>query len=161
MADAVKSKPARGWRVILILSLVLNFIVIGIVAGAAISGRLGKGPPRAFEFGPGPLARALEPEDRRAIGRALRRDGDVQRMDMRGQFTLILSSLRQDPFDPAALRSLMDEQAERFRAVQAKSSEALITRIMAMGPDERAAFADRLEHEMRRPRGSRDDRSGG
>jgi uncharacterized membrane protein len=161
MVDTAKGKPTRGWRVILILSLALNFIVVGIVAGTAMSGRLGKGPPRAFEFGPGPLARALEPADRRALGRVLRRDGDVRRMDMRGQFTLILSSLRQDPFDPAALRGLMDEQGERFRAVQAKSSEALITRIMAMTPDERAAFADRFEHEMRRPRRSRDDRSGG
>ncbi len=161
MADAAGREPTRGWRIILILSLALNFIVIGIVAGAALSGRWGKGPPRSFELGPGPMARALETEDRRAIGRALRRDGDVQRMDMRGPFTQIISSLKQEPFDPATLRDLMAVQAERFQALQVKSSEALVERIVAMTPEQRAAFADRLEDEMRRPRGFRDGRSGG
>ncbi len=161
MAEAAKSKPSRMWRTILVLSLTLNLIVVGIVAGAGLSGRLGNGPPRSFEFGPGPMARALEPQDRRAIGRALREDRDVRGMNLRGQFVQIVSSLRQEPFDPAALQDLMAMQGERFAAIQAKSSEALVAQIVAMTPDERAAFADRLENEMRRPRKSRDDRSGG
>ena len=134
---------------------------MGIVAGAALSGRLGKGPPRAFEFGPGPISRAPVIRFQRAIGRALRRDRDVRGMDMRGQFDALLSHLRQEPFDPAAVREVMDQQGERFRAVQTKTSDALIARIVAMTPQERAAFADRLENELRRPRGFRDGRSGG
>ena len=162
MAESPTTKPRQLWRVVLIISLALNFIIVGIVAGAALSGRLGKGAPRSFDLGQGPLARALSQQDRRAIGQSLRRgSGDLRRQDMRAQTEALVSQLRQDPFDPAALRSLLDTQDARLDQLRLRAKEALVARIADMSPQERAAFADRLEIELRRPRRGHGNRSGG
>lgn len=153
--------PRKLWRIVLVLSLALNLAIVGIVAGAAVSGRLGKGPPRAFDMGLGPVARALDPAARRAIGAALRDDRDLRGLDMRAQFAAMMIALRRDPFDRDALQDVMIRQSERMMALQGKARDALIDQIDRMTPEERARFADRLENELRRPRRLRESRSGG
>ncbi len=159
MAEPVSSKPSRLWRMIFVISLALNLAVVGLVVGAVASGRLGDGPPRAFDLGLGPVARALDPQERRAIGMALRRDAGLRRGEMRAQTALMIASLRQDPFNPDALRDVIAEQRARLGDIQNAAQEAFINQITAMSPERRAAFADVLEQELSRP--PRERRSGG
>ena len=151
MAEPGKTGPSRLWRIVFVISLALNLAVVGLVIGAVASGRMGDGPPRAFDLGLGPVSRALDPQDRRAIGLSLRGRTDLRRGDLRAQTALMVAGLRQEPFDPEAMRALMNSQRARFGAVQDAAQAALIDRIAGMSPERRAAFADRLERELSRP----------
>lgn len=148
--------PSRLWRVVLVLSLALNLAVVGMIAGAGFSGRFGDRPARSFDFGLGPLSRALEPSERRAIGGAMRRDGALRAVDLRGTAQEIIAALRSDPFDPARLETVMAAQMAQTAMVQHSAQEALLLQITAMSPQRRAAFADRLQQELSRT-GNRHD----
>ena len=160
MVEEAKTKtgPSRVWRVVLVLSLAMNLAVVGLVVGAGVSGRFGDRPPRSFDFGLGPAARALEPRERRQIGLALRRDGSLRDVDLRGNAAAMVNALRADPFDPDLLRDLMATQNDHIGQLQRAGQSALVDQITAMSPDRRAAFADRLQEELSR---GRDRRSGG
>jgi uncharacterized membrane protein len=141
-----------GLRWLLIGSLAMNLAVLGIVAGAMLSGRDGGGPHRGIDIALGPFARALSDDDRRAVMRDLRQDGRLQlpsRGDRNRNLAQLVSALRTEPFDPASLSALLNGQRDRALSVQATTQDALINRIAAMTPAARAAFADRLEAELR------------
>lgn len=160
-AEAPRSRPGRLWRIVLVASLALNLAVAGVVVGSAVSGRLGKGPPRNFDLGIGPMARALEPQERRAIGRNMRQDRALRDLDLRGRVEEIAAVLRAEPFDPQALQALMDEQATKVAGLQARAQAALLEQIVAMTPERRRAFAAHLTAEMVRDRRSERRGSGG
>jgi uncharacterized membrane protein len=155
------TRPSRIWRIVLVVSLALNLAIVGMVGGAMVSGRFGDGPPERIDFGLGLMSRALTSEERRAIGRDLRQDGNLRDHDFRGQMAAMTAALRADPYDPVVMQSLLEDQAARLSQVQARARIAVLDRIAAMSPDRRRAFADRLEEEMQRPRQMRDTRSGG
>ncbi len=155
------AKPRRLWRIVLVLSLALNLAVVGVVAGSVISGRFGDGPPRSFDLGLGPVTRALTQDERRDIARALRRDGELRRFDLRARVTGMVDAIQAEPFDEATLRGLMAEQASRFSAVQAKAQDAFVATVAQMTPERRAAFAAQLRDELSRARPERARTSGG
>jgi len=154
-------RPRRLWRIVLVASLALNLAVGGIVAGSVVSGRLGKGPPRSFDLGLGPIARALEPQERRAIGRNLRQNRALRDLDLRGRVDEVIALLRAEPFDPQALEALMDQQAAEVAGFQARAQDAMLEQIIAMTPERRRAFATHLTEEMARERQSGPRKSGG
>lgn len=142
----------RGLRWLLIGSLALNLGVVGIVAGALLSGRDGGGPHRGIDLALGPFARALAEDDRRAVMRDLRHNGRLQlpsREDRRQDLAQLATILRAEPFDPVGMAAILDRQRDRALAGQATTQEVLIARIAAMTPAARVAFADRLEAELR------------
>ena len=153
--DNTPAKPKRLWRIVLVISLALNLCVVGLIGGALVSGRLGDGPPRSFDLGLGPMSRALAPEERRDIGRSLRQDRVLRNVDLRGRVDRIVATLKQDPFDEAALRMLLDEQAARLSEVQGKAQDAFITVLSEMTPERRAIFADQLREELAKDRPNR------
>lgn len=161
MADDVtpRAKLSRRMRILLVLSLALNLAVIGLIVGAGVSGRFGDRPPRSFDFGLGPVARALESDERRAIGRELRRDGALRGYDMRQGANDMVAALRAEPFEPETLRELMALQAAHVGQLQRSAQDALLDQITAMTPERRAAFAEKLEQELQRGRTRRDEGS--
>ena len=161
MADDVtpRAKLSRRMRILLVLSLALNLAVIGLIVGAGVSGRFGDRPPRSFDFGLGPVARALESDERRAIGRELRRDGALRGYDMRQGANDMVAALRAEPFEPETLRELMALQAAHVGQLQRSAQDALLDQITAMTPERRAAFAEKLEQELQRGRARRDEGS--
>lgn len=154
MADKVtpRAKLSRRMRIVLVLSLALNLAVVGLIVGAGVAGRFGDRPPRSFDFGLGPVARALEQDERRAIGRELRRDGALRGYDMRQGANDMVAALRAEPFVPDALRELMALQAAHVAQLQRSAQDALMDQIAAMTPDRRAAFAEALDQELQRGR---------
>lgn len=148
--------PRRLWKVVFALSLALNLAVVGLVAGAALSGRDGDRGPRSFDLGVSPFARALAPEERRQIGRELRERRVLRDMNPRARVTEIVAVLTAEPFDPEALDALMSAQTSRLNAVQLELQEVFLAAIIAMPPERRQAFAARLEQELSRPRSFRE-----
>ncbi|MCJ8140467.1 periplasmic heavy metal sensor [Falsirhodobacter halotolerans] len=142
----------RALRIALGLSVALNLLVLGIVAGAIL--RDPPPPPRDRGFAFSPIEGALSPEDRREIRHAFRaraRDFDIDWRDMRAEVDRIVALLRAEPYDPAAVELILNAQRERGIRIMALGQALVADHLAGMTPDQRQGFADRLEGQMKRP----------
>lgn len=141
----------RGLKIAFALSLALNLLVAGMVAGAWLNGGgPGHGLPRDLSFGP--FSEALSHEDRRAIRRALWAEKDSLRAGReaaKAEFDTLLAALRAEPFDPSAVDAALSAVVIRSEGRLAKGQELLTDRIGTMSPTDRLAFADRLEGALK------------
>ena len=141
----------RGVKIALALSVALNLGVAGLAIGAWLGDGPHRGMPRDMTFGP--FSEALDDTDRKALRRALlERLGEFreQREAARAEFEALLTTLRADPFDPEALKAAL-KALEVRNAERLELGRTLIeTRLIEMTPEERAAFADRLEKGLRK-----------
>lgn len=157
MADVEKVKSGKGLRVALAISVALNLLIVGLVAGAVLR----DGGPRGRmmgDLGFGPFTEALSGADRDALRQAfLARMPDMRdmRRQMRADFAALLDALRAEPFDAAALRAAMEAQSARMGERLQVGQDLLLERLAAMTPEARAAFADRLEARLRHGPGGR------
>lgn len=146
--------PSRLKRILLPLSLGLNVLVLGVVAGALLHGPDGR-PPRAVDLSLGPLTRALEQSDRQAISAQIRKDirrgalAADSRAGRSGDLRALLEAIRAEPFDAGAISAHLAAQRVRVQTWGDAAERALLARLTAMTPAQRAAFADRLEREFR------------
>ncbi len=100
--DGNERKPAgqsggRGVTVALALSLVLNLLLIGLIAGAVARGQAGRHGMIGGDAGFGPLTAGLSHEDRRALREryeALRPDFRAERSAMRDDFLALAEVLK-------------------------------------------------------------------
>lgn len=151
MAETAPPKPSRRWRDwLLVASLGLNLVVLGLVAGAIL-----RGPPERPMAGPalGHYARALPDPYRRDLGRALRasrRDWAPGRDALRGQRTALAAALTAEPYDPARVAGLLEQELTLATDLGDRGVALLMTQIDRMGPEDRAAFAGRLQQERAR-----------
>ena len=148
----VPAVPAtsRGVKIALALSVALNLAVAGLAVGAWLGDGPHRGMPRDMSFGP--FSEALDDDDRKAIRKALlSRLGEFreQRDAARAEFEALLVALRADPFDAGALKTAL-AALEARNAERLELGRSLIeTRLIEMTPEERAAFADRLEKGLK------------
>ena len=155
MSDQNSTRPVsatpRGVKIALALSVALNLAVAGLAVGAWLGDGPHRGMPRDMSFGP--FSEALDDDDRKAIRKALlSRLGEFreQRDAARAEFEALLVALRADPFDAGALKTAL-AALEARNAERLELGRSLIeTRLIEMTPEERAAFADRLEKHLRR-----------
>lgn len=154
----------RNWtKRLLVASLALNLLVAGVLAGAVLSGGP-KGGPQRFDLTAGPLTRAMDGPRRDAVRDALR-DSDAfrasDRRNIRADMAVLIDTVRSDTFDEAAFRATLMRQRDRLRAGQAAVIDAVAAQIRDMSHEEREAFADRLENQLRRgPGADRSERGG-
>lgn len=151
MAEKQK-KSGRVQRGLLIGSLALNLLVVGIVAGTYFTDGGPKRPHR-IDLTVGPLTRAMDEDRRDAVGDALRASGAFERQGrsaIREDMQVLLATLRADVFDETAFRDALSRQRARLQSGQDAVLDAITGQIEEMGPQERAAFADRLEEQARR-----------
>ncbi len=151
MAEKQK-KSGRLQRGLLIGSLALNLLVLGVVAGTVFKGN-GPGGSQRVDLTAGPLTRAMEGERRDAVRAALRESGAFERRDrseIRQDMQVLLATLRADEFDEVAFRDALSRQRARLQSGQNAVLDAVTAQIEEMAPEERAAFADRLEDQARR-----------
>ena len=145
--------PRAGWmRAALIVSLALNLGIMGMVAGAIFrNGGPSKGEAMVRDVGFGAFTDALSKEDRAALRRAFLanapefRDGH---RSMRADFIDLLTQLRAEPFDAAALRTVVDRQQSRNSERLALGQTLIFDLLVAMTPEARQDFADRLEQSL-------------
>jgi len=153
---AAAARSPRWMRIALVLSLALNLAGIGVVAGAALAhSKKPPRPPMVNDLGFGPYTDALSGEDRRALRRAFIERapdfGDL-RKQMRADFDRLLTVLRTEPYDAAAAAEVVQAQRERARQGFELGQDLLLERLAAMRPEERVAFAARLEKALSGPR---------
>lgn len=152
------AKAGKGVRIALGLSLAFNLLVVGLVAGAVLR----DGGPRdrmVRDLDFGPFTEALSPRDRDELRRAyVQRAPDLRgaRQEMRTDLQAFLAALRAEPFDPAALAQVMENQQGRMARRIELGQDLLLERLAAMDPQARAEFADRLERRLRRGGGPGD-----
>lgn len=147
-------EPGKGrgrWmRVLLLVSLALNLLIVGVVAGAI----LGRDGDRRGARGsmPSPLYRALDTEDRRDLLRELREAGfrNGSGTATRRRAGRLLEVLRQDTFDRDAFIAVLEEHRETTMAWQEAGATLIADHLAGKTPEERRAYADRLERRMRR-----------
>lgn len=154
-------KSSRVQRILLVSSLALNFVIIGIVAGMFLLGGP-KGPPQRFDLTAGPITRAMDAQQRETMRDALHDSGAFRRGDraqMRADTVMLLETVRSETFDAALFRDVLDRQRSRLNAGQASVLDALTQQITDMNIQERTAFADRLEEQMRRQPPQREQRN--
>ena len=158
MAEEPTPGLGRGARILLYASLAVNLIVVGLVVGSLfVAGdrREDRRPPRAGETGLGPIMLALSPEDRRQLGREMRRTLRQERGtlgEMRAANRQVVSALRAEPFEIAAVDALLLEQFSEAEFRLDLARRIFLNRVAAMSDAERTAFAARLEAHLERPR---------
>ncbi len=157
MADQIEQQNSGRWvRWALIVSLAVNLLVIGMVGGAVLSGGgPGDGDRAARENRGSPFVRALEPGDRRAVMRGMikeRRQLRESREVLKARFDALLTALRAEEFDVDAARALVEQQRKATQDRVIVGETVVLTRIAEMSLEDRRAYADRLEAEVRRPR---------
>ena len=148
----------RSWiAVALAISLSLNLLVAGLVAGALLwHGPEHRDGGRRLDLGDvgfGPFVAALPPRDRRELARAVAREEGSFRENsvlMIRQFETLLTALRADPYDAEAVRALLVGQQRSVGARQDLGRELLLERIGEMSAAERAGYADALARTLRR-----------
>ncbi len=153
-------RSSRLQKRLLVVSLALNLVIIGVVAGMFFLGGA-KGAPQRFDLTAGPMTRAMDVERRGALRDALRESGafrPADRAQMRSDAIALLETVRAENFDDVAFRDALDRQRARLNTGQAAVLDALTQQISDMSLEERAAFADRLEEQMRRQPPSRQGR---
>lgn len=148
----VPARRGRTLRIVLVLSLALNLLVLGVMAGAFF--RAGQVEhPRHTASDLRALWWALPDEARRDLRGALDpRDGDAlpvtpddRRARAAARHDTILTLLRAEPFDVEAFATaIQDERSERAERID-RAHAAFVARVVALSPGERAAMAERLE----------------
>ena len=141
MGTEVK-RMALWLRALLVVSLGLNLLVLGGIAGGLYRGHFH--PHHADRMG-GMLSRALAEDDRRAILRELRRASGDARQAQAAVMAGIATDLRAPQFDRARLEQRMAAQRALFGQRLELGQRLLLDRLERMPPAARAALADRLE----------------
>ena len=149
----------RTLRRLLILSVTLNLVIAGIVAGAALRHPPPPDPGRGPAFGV--YDRAFSEQDRKALREAFGREAPDFRKGwqaMQDDTAELLTTLRTDPYDAAKAEAIFARQRERGGQMMALGQRLMAQRLAEMTPPERQAFADRLSEKMERDRERHKDR---
>lgn len=153
MSEPSTPPSAPRWiRPALYVSVALNLLILGIFAGAVLSGARGVDRlPRSVTLNLGVYTEALSEADRRALRRDFLRAGPIEpgRGDLRDSYAALLEALRAEPFDEDAAAAALSTQIAVAGARLDRAQQLMLGRFRQMAPAERAAFADRLEAQLR------------
>ncbi|MEM6589093.1 MAG: periplasmic heavy metal sensor [Pseudomonadota bacterium] len=156
--DSNPAPKSRLWvRILLVVSLALNLLVIGVVAGFVVKGGPFKhdGPPHMAAGGVGPLTHALSKEDRRAIGREMRqkgKDSGWDRQAHRQSLERMVAFLEATPFDADAFDEELQITVDGMQGRLSDARGALLNRLNDMSDEDRAGYAARIKELMARKR---------
>lgn len=149
----------RTLRRLLILSVTLNLVIAGIVAGAVLRHPPPPDPGRGPAFGA--YDRAFSEEDRKALREAFGREAPEFRKGwqaMQDDTAELLTTLRTEPYDSSKADAIFARQRERGGQMMALGQRLMAQRLAEMTPAEREAFADRLAEKVQRDRQRHKDR---
>lgn len=153
VAPPFAPKSGRGLRIALAVSVALNLVIAGAGVGAFMRSHADGGrEDMVRELGFGPFTEALSREDRRTLRHSfLAKAPDVRNIkrQRRDDAMAVLGTLRATPFAPDNLTTLMDAQHQRMARQLMLGQEVLRDFLIAMSPEDRAAFAGRLEERLR------------
>jgi len=150
---------SRSWKVVLVVSLVLNVFLLGAIAGGAYrwyAARDAAAPlaaqQRALRF----AAQTLSAERQKAFAESLRngrRDGRQLAREAREARREVLRLLAAPQLDRAALDAALARTREADSGLRAKVESSVADFAATLSPQERVEFADslRLRGQWREP----------
>lgn len=142
MSDTPVRSPRRisFWMTI---SLLFNLLLLGLVVGMLVR----QIPDRGHQAERPRFAQSMAPETRRAMFGLMResyRESRSER-DVRNQARIELAdALKAEPFDPERVRTAFASLRAADESVHAATHAAMIARLEALPPEQRAAMADLL-----------------
>lgn len=158
MTPTPDTPKARRWLMpVLFVSLAVNLLIAGLVAGAFLSPdgprKSGDENQRAIRGVLGePFFRALPKDERRAMVRDItgnREQFREGRDALRERVEKFLAALRAESFDRAEAKRLLGELRAAATRRQDLGEDLLLNRLDAMTAEERAAYADALEAQLK------------
>jgi len=136
------------------VSLALNLLVVGLVAGAMLGGGPRESDGRTDTLrtlGLGPFALALPRDERAELVQRLDRAAlRVERREIGAAMRALQVALRSDPFDRDRAEAALLRARGAAERVQAQGHAALLDQLQAMTPQQRADLAERLSRALRR-----------
>lgn len=153
--------PRKRVRIVLFASVALNLLFVGLFVGSAAMHKFGagrQGPPSSREV-TAPYTRSFEKEDFRAMRREMRAalpDRAESMAANKADYTAFVAELRKEQFDKVAAKAIMDRQMARMAGIQTIGRTVALDRIGEMSVQDRAGYADRLQHWIDNPRKARD-----
>lgn len=153
MRDPVQTgRGTRRWmKVVLAISLTLNLLVVGIVAGGLLGRERMERREPPIDGQLGPLGMAFSRQDRAEMRRGAAQAGadlGALRMDLRTDLETLIGALEADPWNEDAVRqqlALMRANAEQRVLL---GEQVMLQRLSAMGAPERRDYAERLRKLM-------------
>jgi len=157
MDDHTPKRRRVKLRWVLAASLGLNLLFVGAFVGAAYRQAGGPGAYGGGQMARGyatPYVQALPRETRRALHQTLR-NGDqagarLSKNARRELYAQMVAALRATPFDPAVATDVLSAQRDAVLGVQSAAQSVWLKEVTDMTPDERAAYADKLEKILKR-----------
>lgn len=145
-----RSSMSVGVRIIFCLSLALNLLIVGAIAGHFLRPGV---PSRDLDPRSNigrVLYQALPRADQRAMRQQLRQRVDRATLRQTRIGPALDQALRADPFDVDAVRDLMTRQAAALQTGQNAMRDGWLEILDRMSPAERAAYADRLREGLKK-----------
>lgn len=144
-------KPKTGFwvKTLLIVSLGINLAVASFVIGLALKSPQ-KRPASQNQDAIAFLSYALPKEHRREIRRELidrREEFQANRAALRGLRIEMIAVLEQEPFEIEKIENLLEQQRNYFLSMGELAHDALIRRIAALTPEERAVYIESLRRD--------------
>ncbi|MEM9814161.1 MAG: periplasmic heavy metal sensor [Pseudomonadota bacterium] len=139
----------RGSRILLFASLTLNFVLIGLIAGAIL-----RGPFIAPVFPPGSdgefrvVQQALPDDAKRAFRRALvrrRSEFESHARQIRSMRREFVDLLRGDTLDVAAIDAVFVRQQAEWSALANVARDMMIGYLETLTPEQRREIADNVD----------------
>jgi len=143
--ESMETRKRFPWlKVALVISVTLNLAALGVLGGIITrAGNDGSVMRAAVSALPGDERRKLRRETR-DIWRAARTEGQ-------GGPTApaMIAALRAEEFDADAFAASLQQAQDRLVRMSSEMHQRLVTRVSAMTPDQRLAYADALEDQMK------------
>ncbi|SOH92327.1 Heavy-metal resistance [Monaibacterium marinum] len=151
-------KKRRAITIALILSLGLNFVIVGVVAGAFLRGD--KSPVRiAVTPDLRAAISALPEEGRDQIREAMRNsvpDPQSARIRQLNNSRTFATAIRSDPMDRELVEAMFNQRMDADSTLRASAQSALLDALEAMTQQQRVDFLNALREESRSSRGDSD-----
>lgn len=148
---AADGRGGRRMRLALLLSLALNLLLVGLIAGAVARGAGGRHGPGGPDAGFGPLTESLSFADRRALREryeALRPDFRAERQATRVDFVALAEVLNAPAWDRAEAEAILLRQGERTAARLQEGRRIFLDYLDTLTPEARQALAAKILESM-------------
>ncbi|MEP5732305.1 MAG: periplasmic heavy metal sensor [Sulfitobacter sp.] len=151
-----RGKGAGRMKWVLGVSLALNLVFVGLIAGSAYRFHAKDAERHGADARPqsygAAFARALPREARRQLRNSLRESGlgTDKGAERELLFTQMIALLRADEFDRAAAQEILQAQAKTAVLMQGRAQAGWLTLVSEMDAEARRTMALELEDALRR-----------
>lgn len=150
MTEQTKSGMRPWLKLLLAVSLALNLVVIGIVAGSAWRFRDGPGkgqrPPMLMGF----VFKDLGRKEVNALMLAQAEDGEHPREQHRREFQQIITLLSEETLDSVAIQTIFDSHVVETQGLLHSVARTWVQRLEGMSFEQRLKLAGRMQNHLER-----------